>query len=137
MKLPLTYSGISASLGTKTDAVLVQYLSPSSAKLVNPGPQNANMQINGNPLNFQQHEILVVTDCAFADIFKATSVSNSFGTVTIAHSNSNNTGNNTVHKYKENAEVMRMQSNVYYILYQCHDGRAFPDAPAFGLLRPY
>lgn len=111
----VTYSGISTSLGTKTDALLIQYLSPSSAKLINPGPQNANMQINGNPLNFQQYEILVVTDCAFADIFKATSVSSSSGTVTIAHSNSNNTGNNTSHPYEDNAEVMRMQSNVYYI----------------------
>jgi len=111
----VTYSGISASAGVKTDAVLIQYLSPSSAKLINPGPQNANMQINGNPLNFQQYEILVVTDCAFADIFKATSVSNSLGTVTLAHSNSNNTGNTTSHSYDANAEVMRMQSNVYYI----------------------
>ncbi|MBI5753099.1 MAG: PilW family protein [Hydrogenophilales bacterium] len=111
----VTYSAISGSAVIKTDAVLIQYLSPNSAKLINPGPQNANMQISGNPLNFQQYEILVVTDCAFADIFKATSVSSSSGTVTIAHSNSNNTGNNTVHDYKEPAEVMRMQSNVYYI----------------------
>jgi len=108
-----TLTGISG--GANTDAVLIQFLSPSSAKLINPGPQNASMQINGNPLNFQQYEILVVTDCSFADIFKATSVSNSSGTVTIAHSNSNNTGNNTSYPYDENAEVMRMQSNVYYI----------------------
>lgn len=111
----VTLTGISAS-AVKTDAVLIQYLSPNSAKLINPGPPtNANIHISGNPLNFQQYEILVVTDCAFADIFKATSVSSSSGTVTLAHSNSNNTGNTTNGWYNENAEVMRMQSNVYYI----------------------
>ena len=109
-------SAITATSGVKTDAVLIQFFSPSSAKLVHPSPTNANIKINGNPLNFQQNEVLVVTDCAFADILKATTVSNNSGTVTIAHSNSNNTGNFTSKEYGQNAEVMRMQSNVYYIL---------------------
>ena len=109
-------SAITATSGVKTDAVLIQFFSPSSTKLVHPSPTNANIKINGNPLNFQAAEVLVVTDCAFADILKATTVSNNAGTVTIAHSNSNNTGNTTSKEYGQNAEVMRMQSNVYYIL---------------------
>ena len=104
------------STATKTDAVLVQFFSPSSAKLVHPSPTNANIKINSNTLNFQAQEVLVVTDCAFADILKATTVSSGSGQVTIVHSNSNNTGNNTSKEYGQNAEVMRMQSNVYYIL---------------------
>lgn len=117
----VTLTGISAS-AVKTDAVLIQYLSPNSAKLTNPGAQNANMQISGNPLNFQQYEILVVTDCAFADIFKVTNNPGSIGIVTLAHSNANNIGNNTAHDYKEPAEVMRMQSNVYYIFTNATSG---------------
>lgn len=108
-------STISGSTAVKTDAVLIQYLSPGSAKLINPSPTNANVQINGNSLNFQQYEILVVTDCAFADIFKVTNTPGNSGTVTLSHSNANNTGNNTSKEYGSNAEVMRMQSNVYFI----------------------
>lgn len=111
----VTASAITTTTTVLTDAVLIQHLSTNSAKLINPSPTNANIQISGNALNLQQYEILVVTDCSFADIFKATSVSNSSSTVTIAHSNSNNTGNNTSKEYGENAEVMRMESNVYYI----------------------
>lgn len=100
---------------TKTDAVLVQFFSPSSAKLVHPSPTNANIKINSNALNFQANEVLVVTDCAFADILKATSVSSSGSPVTIAHAKSTNTSTTTSKEYGQNAEVMRMQSNVYYI----------------------
>ena len=110
-------SAITGSTAVATDAVLVQFFSPSSAKLTHfPTATNANIQISGNPLNFRQYEILVVTDCAFADILKATTVSSGGGTVTIAHSTSNNTRNTTYGTYGQNAEVMRMQSNVYYIL---------------------
>ncbi|MBT9614269.1 MAG: PilW family protein [Burkholderiales bacterium] len=108
-------SAVTATTGVKTDAVLIQFFSPSSAKLVHPSPTNANIKINSNTLNFQVAEVLVVTDCAFADILKATSVSSSGSPVTIAHSNSNNTGNTTSKEYGQNAEVMRMQSNVYFI----------------------
>lgn len=106
---------LQAEVKANTDVVQIQHLSATSAKLVNPSPTNANIQINGNPLAFQQYELLVVTDCTWADIFKATSVSTSGSTVTIAHSNSNNTGNTTSVNYGENAEVMRFESNVYYV----------------------
>lgn len=122
----VTASAITASSAVKTDAVLVQFFSPSSAKLVHPSPTNANIKINSNTLNFQANEVLVVTDCAFADILKATSVSNSGSPVTIAHAMSTNTSTTTSKEYGQNAEVMRMQSNVYYIDTKTVGGVAIP-----------
>lgn len=81
----------------------------------NTTPENANIKITGNPSNFAAEEVLLVSDCVHAETFQATTVSNSSGTVNIAHSNSNNIGNNTIHKYGNDAEVFRMISNVYFI----------------------
>lgn len=111
-----TGTGFAGNTAVKTDVILVQFFSPSSAKLVHPSPTNANIKIDSNTLNFQANEVLVVTDCAFADILKASSVSNSGSPITIAHANNTNTRTTTSKEYGQNAEVMRMQSNVYYIL---------------------
>ncbi len=80
----------------------------------NLAPQNANVQINGNPDGFQAGEVLVVTNCVNADVFKATSVSNGGTTVTIAHSSSSNTGNR-VGTYGKDAFVMRINQYTYFI----------------------
>ena len=51
----------------------------------------ANIQIAGNPYNYQAGDALIVSDCQNADVFQNTGVSNSGGVVTIAHgSNLNN-----------------------------------------------
>lgn len=63
---------------------------------------NANIQIGGNPNNYQSGDILMVSDCQNADVFVATNTSNSSGTVTIAHSNSNNSG------YSNNSNFLSM-----------------------------
>lgn len=61
----------------------------------NMGTTNANIQISGaSTSNFQANDVLMVGDCQDADVFKATGVSNSSGTVTITHTNSTNSGNN-------------------------------------------
>lgn len=78
-------------------------------------PTNANLQIAGNPNNFVAGEVLLVANCTTADTFTATNVSNSGSTVTIAHSNSNNTANFTVNAYGDDAEMFRMVSNTYFI----------------------
>jgi len=78
-------------------------------------PQNANIQVNGNPDNFQTGDVLVVTNCVNADIFKATTVSTGTGTIiTLAHANSSNTGNR-VGTYGPDAFVMRMNQYSYFI----------------------
>lgn len=77
-------------------------------------PSNANVQINGNPHNFAAGDVLIVTNCVNADVFKATSVSASGGTVTVAHANSSNTGNR-IGEYGADAFVMRMDQFTYFI----------------------
>lgn len=81
----------------------------------NTTPTNANMQIAGNPNNFVDGEALLVANCLTADLFRATSVSNSGGKVTIAHSESSNTANFTDNTYGDEAEMFRMISNTYFI----------------------
>jgi len=113
---PVTKGEVKAN----TDVVEIQHFSATGAKVTvtsasSPPPSTANVQIAGNPLNFQKYEVLVVSDCASADIFAATSVSSSSGKVTIAHASSNNTGNNTSKAYADNAEIMRLETSVYYI----------------------
>lgn len=81
----------------------------------NLAPQNANVQINGNPDNFQAGDVLVITNCVNADVVKATNVANGSGTtITIAHSNSSNTGNR-IGVYGPDAFVMRMNQYSYFI----------------------
>ncbi len=78
-------------------------------------PTNANVQITGNPYNFAVGEALLVSNCETADMFRATTISSSGGTVTIPHSTAMNTANFTVNQYKNGAEVFRVISTTYYI----------------------
>ncbi len=80
----------------------------------NLAPQNANVQINGNPDGFKAGDVLVITDCSMADVVRATSVSTGSGTVTIAHANSSNTGNR-IGVYGPDAFVMKMDQYSYFI----------------------
>lgn len=81
----------------------------------NLAPQNANVQINGNPDGFQAGDVLVITNCVNADVVKATNVSSGSGTiVTIAHSNSSNTGNR-IGVYGPDSFIMRMNQYSYFI----------------------
>ena len=103
-----------------TDVIEIQHFSATGAKVTvtsssSPPPSTAEVKIAGNPLNFQKYEILVVSDCSSADIFAATSVSSSSGTVTIPHASSNNTSPKTSKAYADNAEIMRLETSVYYI----------------------
>lgn len=81
----------------------------------NLAPQNANVQINGNPDGFAAGDVLIVTNCVNADVFKATTVSSGGGTIiTVSHSNSSNTGNR-VGTYGTDAFVMKMNQYSYFI----------------------
>ena len=51
---------------------------------------NSNLQIGGNPYNFVAGQVLIVSDCQYADIFTANNVSNTGGNVTIAQAKAQN-----------------------------------------------
>jgi prepilin-type N-terminal cleavage/methylation domain len=89
----------------------------------NLAPQNANIKIVSNPDNFAANDVLMVTDCSQADVFRATSVSNGGGNVTIAHANSTNTGNR-VGTYNASAFVMRIDQYSYFIGTNASGGRS-------------
>ena len=89
----------------------------------NVAPSNANVQILGNPSNFQQGQALVVTNCTNADIFKVTNNPGSSGTVTLTHSNSSNTGSR-VGTYDYTATVMKMEQYTYFIGTNLSGGRS-------------
>ena len=77
-------------------------------------PANANVQTAGNPDNLVQGDVVVITDCATADIFTVTNVPGTSGLVTLSHSNSTNTGNR-IGTYRDDAFVMRMNQYTYFI----------------------
>lgn len=77
-------------------------------------PTNANVQVNGNANGFKQGDVLVVTNCTNADVFKVTNSPGSSGTVTLTHSNASNTGNR-VGSYGSDAFVMRVDQYSYFI----------------------
>lgn len=77
-------------------------------------PSNANVQIAGNPYGFAKDDVLMVTSCTSADIFRATTVSSGSGTVTITHSSSTNTGNR-VGTYNSGGQVLKMDRYTYFI----------------------
>lgn len=87
---------------------------------------DADIQISGNPAGFVAEQALLISDCASADLFRATNVSTvaSSGTVTIAHTTRNcavlggaacNTSNNLSRAYGSDAEVYAVQSTTYFI----------------------
>lgn len=77
-------------------------------------PNNANVQINGNPYGFADDDVLVVADCKNADIFRATGVSATGGTVTISHASATNISNN-VGSYGPDGFVFKMEQYTYFI----------------------
>jgi type IV pilus assembly protein PilW len=79
----------------------------------NLAPSNANIQINGNPYGFAVGDVLMVTNCTNADIFRPTTVSGG-GTVTMSHSNATNTGNR-VGTYGSDGVVLKMDRFTYFI----------------------
>jgi type IV pilus assembly protein PilW len=99
-----------------TDVVVINRGSQNNIHLTgNMTAINANIQINGNPYGFVANQILIITDCAAADIFRASNVSSGSGTITIAHANNVNTAVNLSKPYKDDAEVMALEQETYFI----------------------
>ncbi len=99
-----------------TDTVTVTGAIPPGAKLTgNMTADNANIQIESNP-GIEAGDILLITDCINADIFRATGVSsNTTGTTTIAHANSTNSTNRLSKPYGSDAQVFVYRSYTFYV----------------------
>ena len=100
-----------------TDVLVVSNGGDCGADLTgNMGVVNANIQVaNAASCGFQAGDALLITDCQTADLFRASSVSTSTGTITIAHATNVNTTNRLSRAYTANATVLRFLQTVYFI----------------------
>ena len=101
-----------------SDVISFRYGDGNSAHLSgNMASDNANVQLSHNPDDFQAGDLLMVSDCLTADIFAASSVSQSGGSsvVTLAHANNRNIDNRLSKPYGPNAVVMRVRQHSYFV----------------------
>ncbi|AXS84460.1 MULTISPECIES: PilW family protein [Marinobacter] len=74
---------------------------------------NANIQVAGTAINsFTQNDIVLISDCENADLFR---ISSDPSSGTWAHAQNVNSSNNLGQAYNESARIMRFSSNVYFV----------------------
>ncbi|WP_372749855.1 PilW family protein [Litorivivens sp.] len=111
-----------------TDIVEFQRAGLPATRLAgNLPPNNANIQVESNPAGLVRNDYVFITDCVNADLFTATTVSNSQNggnsnggssnraVVTITHAEGVNTSNRLSKVYGEDAMVMGFESVAYFI----------------------
>ncbi|MDN5872574.1 MAG: PilW family protein [Nitrococcus sp.] len=100
-----------------SDSLTIRKASATGAHLTgNTTSNNAQVHIDGNPTGFEQGDILIITDCADADIFRATTVSNNNSSmVDITHGSNFNDPNKLSKTYGPDATVMAFESITYYV----------------------
>ncbi|MBV1883144.1 MAG: PilW family protein [Pseudomonadales bacterium] len=99
-----------------SDVITVQRASSSSIGLTGVmTAENANIQITGNSIGFQQDDIVMISDCENADIFRVTNTPGTSPPVTLAHATGSNTGPNLGQIYSDDAQVMSFISNTYFV----------------------
>jgi type IV pilus assembly protein PilW len=108
-------AGLNAVPGT--DALIIRRgVSGGGVLTGNLAAVNANIQIIApNTLGLSAGDVILITDCANADLFRATNVSDGSGKETIAHSSSNNTSNNLSKPYGTDAEIIALQTTTYFV----------------------
>lgn len=74
---------------------------------------NANIQVTGSDVGlFSKNDIVLISDCEAADLFRITSNPSSN---TWAHANSTNTDNRLSQAYTDSARIMRFSATVYFV----------------------
>jgi type IV pilus assembly protein PilW len=98
-----------------TDVITLQSTQGSGVSLSgNMTADNANIQISSNPDGLVANDLILISDCSRADLFRASSVSSS-GSVTIAHANNVNTDNKLSKAYGDDAQIMSFDAHTYFI----------------------
>lgn len=73
---------------------------------------NANIQVTGQTELFGQNDMVLISDCENADLFRISSQPDSN---TWAHANNVNEGNRLSQAYNDSARIMRFSHNVFYV----------------------
>lgn len=116
--LPTEYfsSGIMPVGGT--DILVIQRGDTISTHLSgNLDTTNANIQILSTAsvaANLSPGDIVMISDCKNADIFKANNVSSGSGTTTISHT-AGNISNTLSTAYQTDAQIMKLVTHIYFI----------------------
>lgn len=100
-----------------TDVITLQFGDSCGAHLVgNMAAINANIQIPAaNTCGIIADDVLLISDCITADIFRASSVSSGSGKQTVAHASNVNTDVNLSRAYGPDAEILVFRSYTYFI----------------------
>ncbi|GIX31215.1 MAG: hypothetical protein KatS3mg124_1687 [Porticoccaceae bacterium] len=105
--------GYEAAAGS--DVVRVRYATGGAQLAGNLEAENANLQVVGETAGFEAGNVLLVTDCDAADVFRATAVSRGNGRTTIAHGADVNSSNRLSKRYREHARVFRLEEITYFV----------------------
>lgn len=104
-----------------SDVIIINRGSDLGTNLTgNTTPDNANIQIVDTATvagQISDGDILMVSDCVAADIFKVTNITppGGSGKYTIVHSASTNTNPKLTHSYGNDARLMKLVSRAYYV----------------------
>jgi len=103
---------------TNTDVITVARSGDCGAKLAgNLSPSNANIQVDSNnSCGFAQGDVLMISDCEAADVFRVVNNPTSGGSIqTVTHSSGGNNANRLSKIYQTDAEVLIFSSETYFI----------------------
>jgi type IV pilus assembly protein PilW len=108
-----------------SDVVRAKFAARTGARLTgNTAPNNANVVFDGNPTCLDQDDLVLISDCTNAHLFRNTNntchndgtpVANNSGWVTFAHASNNNEPNKILPGYSAGAELLAYQDVTYFV----------------------
>jgi len=90
-------------------------------------PTTGNVVAVGTDNNFAALDFMMISDCAGADIFRATAVSNSGGDTQISHGSAQNIQGTLSRRYGADSVVTQLRTHTYFIADTTRDNRAGQD----------
>jgi type IV pilus assembly protein PilW len=114
-----------------SDVLVVRYATSPGIHVTNTTPTNGPLNIPSTYSNtYNVGDVLMVTNCAKADVFVVTNVSTSGTDTTITHGTPTNTTPNLVSSYGIGAELMKYYTLVYYVADTARVDRTGQPVPA-------
>lgn len=115
---PALPGALGANVLANTDILTVSRAGDCGATLTgNLAADNANIKVNSNnTCGFSQNDVVMISDCVDAEIFKITSNPSTNGPdQTLTHGNSTNITNKLSKLYQQDAEVLTFNSETYFV----------------------
>lgn len=99
-----------------TDVITLQSTRGNGASLTgNMLADNSNIQVTSNPDGLDDNDLILISDCSKADLFRATTVSKGIGVITITHADNENDGNRLSKAYQDDAQIMAFDAHTYFV----------------------